>query len=305
MATRKIFFVLSLALLINPALHCMDSTEEEGTATTKYVMVGLGLVGAAALCTKTLKNIINRKKQELLYESQNIEVFTSEKSTESHSILKGSGSELSIYGIFKNSSDETLKKFRGKLVKELFPSNLALLFDRKYNLDSRKVLSCMTSMHLDGIVAISSPDDQGERKTFVVCSGSYFAYNIVDRSIEIIKYSVRDIHKGHVALFTKHVGRVCCNLAVQNNKLLSDVINEKMLWLKHNNKHSNHDITQAVQTGFKQYQDDIVKDIFQENNKSILGDRAVLMIPVQQFYNINEPKLNMHVPLFEKSDSNS
>ncbi len=149
MATKKILFALSLVLLINPALRCMDDAEEEGMATTKHVLTGLGL-GVLSFAAMGLgaRKLINNRKQKLLCEAQNIEVFTREKLTESYRTLKESGSELGIYGIFKNSSDETLKKLRGTLVKELFPSNLALLFNYKYNLKPLAVLGCMISMNL-------------------------------------------------------------------------------------------------------------------------------------------------------------
>ena len=46
MATRKILFVLSLALFINPALHCMDNMENEDTENSnkEVTVLGLGLL---------------------------------------------------------------------------------------------------------------------------------------------------------------------------------------------------------------------------------------------------------------------
>jgi len=300
MATRKILFVLSLSLLINPALHCMEDTDDEYMSTTKYVLGGLGLAGAAVFFSVLGARTLKRKKQKLLHGSQNIKVLTSEKSTESYVILKVAGESLGIFGIFKDSSDETLKKFHSMLVTKLFPRNRDLLFNCKYNLDGLKVFDHMKIMNLDGIVTIMAPpDNQGKRKILIVSVSDYYrAYNIVNKTATMLTMNTYNhtVDKGHIALdATNYATSICWNQVVQQNQSLVEVMDSKRIWfrglhIKGNNQDFEKKLIKATRDGLKQYQEPIVKDIFELSKKN--KNRAVLMIPVQRFYK--------DVPFFEK-----
>ena len=87
MATRKILFVLSLALFINPALHCMDNMENEDTENSnkKLTELGFGLLSLTAAIYISNKLLIQPKKEKLLHESQNIidKVFSKDNGSSS------------------------------------------------------------------------------------------------------------------------------------------------------------------------------------------------------------------------------
>jgi len=102
MATRKVLFVLSLALLINPALHCMEDTENSNKELTA---LGFGLLSLTAAIYITNKLLIKPKKKKLLHESQNVEVFTSRRlrGSCSYDMFEETGTQLGIYGIFNTS----------------------------------------------------------------------------------------------------------------------------------------------------------------------------------------------------------
>ncbi len=312
MANKKILSILLLALLINPALHCMDETDDEIMSTTKYVLGGLA--GVAVLSSILCARTIRRRKQELLRESQNIEVFTSEHSNELYGILKEERPKLCVYGIFKGSKHETLKKFHSELVEELLPRNFSFLFNKnQYDLIAGRarsiISSCMRNNKLDGIVAlIAPPDGKEKRKIVVESSGPYCAYQIFDNSLEDIKNSkenifhgtCKTISKGHIVLAVPGITELLMKSVLKQNRLLSTVILDKIKRLKHHKNDGNDaSIKKAVLDGVREYQQDIIEDVLKDNNKN----RAVLLIPSQLSYLIED--LNKRVPLFEESDSNS
>ncbi len=106
---------------------------------------------------------------------------------------------------------------------------------------------------------MAPPDDQGKRKTLVVRSGgSYCAYNIVDQSATMLSDSTtmnnyHTVDKGHIALATNHPNMTGWDFGVRNNRVLSVVINDKILRLKYNNDCSDQSIIEAVRYGLSQY----------------------------------------------------
>ncbi len=62
MATRKVLFALSLALLINPALHCMKDEDTENS-NKEFTALGFGLLSLTAAIYISNKILIEHNKQ--------------------------------------------------------------------------------------------------------------------------------------------------------------------------------------------------------------------------------------------------
>ncbi len=98
MATKKVLFALSLALFINPALHCMENTDKK----IVYMLGGLSVFACTVII---LKNIIKRRNQEFeQLVARDIEVFTSGISTDPYQILEKTNRQLCIYSILNTST---------------------------------------------------------------------------------------------------------------------------------------------------------------------------------------------------------
>lgn len=216
MATRKVLFVLSLALLINSELHCMNNI--------KNMAMALGCTFVALVVGIFFR--INSKQQELLDGSCNTDVFTAKKSTGGkHKFFQRTRDQLEIYGIFNFktnddsyyanddffttddydddgfftdsshaylSTNKRFNTFYKQVIKILVPKKREIFFGQNNynnidNLRRLKIIKCMMDNSLSGIIAlILSTDDQKRRTTLVLSCGcgssvsSYKAFHLFD-----------------------------------------------------------------------------------------------------------------------------
>ena len=156
-ATSKFFFVLSLPLLINPSLHCMNSTENMKIMGYASIALAAGLGASAILIFKALFGTQNKnKKQDLpsqdesiLIKSENESLLTiTKKLREQYELSQETGEEFDFYGIFKDANDEKLENFYNKVVKASPPYNFivkALLDCKKQSLSESRNTLVLTS----------------------------------------------------------------------------------------------------------------------------------------------------------------
>ncbi len=212
MATRKVLFVLSLALLINSELHCMNNI--------KNMAMALGCTFVALVAGIFFK--VNSIRRELLDGSCNIDVFTAKKSIGGiHKFFQITGDRLEFYGIFNFktnddffidddgfftdddgfftdsshaylSTNKRLNIFHQQVIKILVPKKSAIFlgqnnYNNINNLRRLKIIKCMMDNNLTGIIALIMPtDDQKRRKTLVLSCGcgssgsSYKAFHLFD-----------------------------------------------------------------------------------------------------------------------------
>ncbi len=323
MATRKVLFVLSLALLINPTLHCMDNIENEDTENSNKVIVALaiGWLSFAAAKGITNKFLIEPKKQKLLHESQNVEVFTSKKFTEPYNMIEETGIRLGIYGIFNtnnfsltctkseynnlfNSSgthSRILKIFYGRLINKLLPRWFELLRGKdKYNLDDDKkitkaVRSCMQTMAINGsVVLMTPPNTQSqsksllggiERKTLVVHSNNSDCQVFSFSTKKYKTYS--SLEKIEAGTFRYTDTDLSGHIILATKNILQQDLEKA---LKNDSVFSN-DLgefiprTSDVRKKVKEYQQNIINQVFPENDGGGSKEgKAILMIPLQNSY---------------------
>lgn len=147
-ATSKVFFVLSLSLIINPSLHCMNSTEDIKIA--KYISIGLAGLGAIMLSSilifKAIFGTTNKKKKQnfssqyepLLITPQDESILTTtQKLIKQYKLTQETDKAIDLYDIFENFNDEELEDFYNDIVKVRSPYNFiikALLDCKKQNL---------------------------------------------------------------------------------------------------------------------------------------------------------------------------
>ncbi len=215
MVTRKVLFVLSLALLINSELHCMNNI--------KNIAMALGFTFVALVIGIFFR--VNSIQQELLNGSCNTDVFTAKKSTGGeHKFFQRTRDQLEIYGIFNFktnddfyyanddffttddydddgfftdsshaylSTNKRLNTFHKQVIKILVPKKREIFFGKNNynnidNLRRLKIIKCMMDNDLSGIIALIMPtDDQKSRKTLVLSCGSsdssYKAFHLFDK----------------------------------------------------------------------------------------------------------------------------
>ncbi len=285
MATRKILSILLLALLINPALHCMDETDDEAMSTTKYVLGGLGLAGVVVLSSVLGANkLINHRKQELLCGAQNIEVFTSKRLEGPFNVVERVGKKIGIHGIFKNSNNTKINQLYDQVTIRLLPSWSVRLFGKnEYNLDdeakiSKLFLEYMQAMNLNGIVALMTPccGRDKKRKTLVVSSGgSYSAFCLINASCLIVDRDVYYVEQGKYFILKK-----------KTNCSFAEKIEEKKF--KYTDVGSGHIVLST-----KNVSQESLEKVRRKNNEAIIDavfstsndngekeDKAILLIPV-------------------------
>ncbi len=217
MATRKVLFVLSLALLINSELHCMNNIKNMAVALgCTFVLLVVGIFFR-----------VNSIQQELLNGFRNTNVFTAKKSTSgTHKFFQTIGDRLEFYGIFNFktnddfyyanddffttddydddgfftdssysylSTNKRLNTFHKQVIKILVPKKREIFFGQNNynnidNLRRLKIIKCMMDNNLSGIIALIMPtDDQKRRKTLVLSCGcgssgsSYKAFHLFDK----------------------------------------------------------------------------------------------------------------------------
>lgn len=333
MATRKILFVLSLALFINSALHCMDNMENEDTENSnkELTALGFGLLSLTAAIYISNKFLIEPKKQKLLHESQNVEVFTSSRISDGqqyniqYRIFKTTGTQLHLYGIFDvsnyeirfteskwnsflNSSDHHNRKLKilyGKLINRLLPNWFELLLGKvKYNLDdankiTEAIRNCIKTMAINGSVVLMTPPDflakrKTKRKTLVVHSDNsdcqvFSFFNNGHETLPqlekikqgIFKYTDEDL-SDNIILATKNILQQDLEKALKNDSTFSNVLLPINLTYESGTFVSK---TPKIRKAMKQYQQNIIDQVFPENDGSSSKEgKAILMIPLQNSY---------------------
>lgn len=280
MAIRKVLFILSLTLLINPALHCMDYTEENEVILT---------LATVAFTIAAYVGCLELQKQALLCKSKNTNVFTAKKSTGgTHKFFQITGENLGIFAILSASNKDQFSVFHKQVVQKVLPNWFKLLFYDKKEFDlnndckiSKIIVNSMKEKNLDGIVALMTPpDDQKKRKTLVVSFSqnwsdcSYNAYHMINnKSVKKIKTSIfKSINNGHIILVTNNVSQQNLEDAMQNNPPLSNI--------KKSKKDPKY-LTTTAHDRLNKYQQNIIDKVFSENGGDSKKGKAILMIPSQ------------------------
>lgn len=274
MATRKILSVLLLALLINPALHCMENMENEDTENSNNVVAVLAV--GSLLAVLGCEVIIHHEKNVLSHGSQNTNVATGKKSTGICDCSQNTGTFLDFYAIFRGSNQNMFSMLHKKVCESLLPRRFELLTGKRgYNLNDndkikKSILNCMQTMHLNGIVALMTPlDGEQKRKTLIVKLGvGYKSFKIVGADV---------IDAGTVIPTSEYPTMDHLVLArnVSQNNL------KKALRLNTNPLNS----LSAV----NKYHNDIIGKIF--SNNKVKEDRAALLIsPSCSKYTVHQKK---------------
>ncbi len=294
--------------------------EDEDTENSNKELTALGL-GMLSLITAigiTNKFLIQPKKQKLLHESQNVEVFTSSRISAGqqyniqYRILETAGTQLCLYGIFDvsnyaarfteleynkllNSSDHhsgKLKILYGRLINKLLPSWFELLCGKvKYNLDddnkiTEAIRSCMQTMELNGsVVLITPPDDILKRKTLVVHSNN--------SDCQVFSFSTNrhetlpKLEKIKAETFKRTNQNLSGHIILATKNILQQDLEEA---LKKRSAFSN-DLgefipkTSNIRKEINQYQQNIINEVFPENDGSDPKEgKAILMIPLKHWY---------------------
>ena len=277
MATRKIFFVLSLALLINPALHCMEDMENKDTENSNNI--GVVLAVGLSLVMLSCEAKICYEKKVLLSGSQNTNVATGKKSTGICDCFQTTGTFLDFYAIFRGSNQNMFSMLHKKVCESLFPRRFELLTGkREYNLNDndkirKSILRCMQTMHLNGIVALMTPlDGEQKRKTLIVKSDvSYNVFKIV--GTDVINLGTEIPTSEHPTIDHLVLVRRISQTELQKTLNLNTIPLNSL-------------------SAVKQYHKDIIGKIFSNNNDSNLKeDRAALLIsPSCSKYTVHQKK---------------
>ncbi len=296
MATRKVLFVLSLALLINPTLHSMNNVDSGAMAS-----VATGLVGLVAYVYAITNNI----QRKVLHRSQNTDIFTSQKSTGTgeHTFFKRTDDKFEMYGLFSGKPDEkTLNDFHQQVIKRLLPNKNDKHWDGKL-----LTLEWMKDKNIKGIVALITPPDNENKdngKIFVVNSSdnyeaSYLRDKIVRFTMEIEKNQLIELVKkikkrtpqytdrlsSYIVFTTKNVSKVTLEKILEKVSLFDSTNREIEKCSNSGKEITAKEKEDAIVKGLEEYQKDLIESVFSENkNNGISSKRskAVFLIPLHK-----------------------